>query len=496
MLNLDIHKTKCNLYNHFCEPILLIVRCLFNAVSMSILAPKTHKLDSAHVPLALGLAVISLGQALQHGNGFLNSTALLYLTLSLIFLVWAIFVRPIFDSSLFVRISFPLLMLGLVLQIYQLSFAYFGDYQFLSLLPNLWQFRVGILAAGGLAVGSLTLQKWLSPKWMNVLTVLALLMLGVSGMWLIRHVPYPFIDVFVFHQNSSKALLNGVNPYLLTTPNIYGEKYIYGYGEELIQNGILTIGNPYPPLSIYFSFLGYFFWGDIRYSHLLAFLLSGALIAFLHPGRGPKLAAYLFLFTPKSFYVIEQSWTEPIVVFFLMAVIYCAIHRPQWLSVLVGLLFASKQYLLFTTPLLFLIFPFKPPFSTWLRRFGEIALTALIVTAPLALWDFPSFMWNVGEAQWYQIFRLDALSYLAAYARVTGTEPSQLIAFAALALAYFFTWRFLPRTPEGFATAFAWCMMIFFAFNKQAFCNYYFLVIGAMCCALSALCHKIPSDFS
>ena len=26
----------------------------------------------------------------------------------------------------------------------------------------------------------------------------------------------------------------------------------------------------------------------------------------------------------------------------------------------------------------------------------------------------------------------------------------------------------------------------FFAFNKQAFCNYYFFVIGAMCCAIAA----------
>jgi len=267
---------------------------------MTFFSPKPRDLDSAHVIPALGLAVISLGQALQHGDGFLTSTALVYLTFSLIFLTWAIFMRPTLGRSLFAKISFPILLLGLGLQIYQLSFVYFGDYQFLSLLPNLWQFRVGILVAGGLAVGSLTLQKWLSPKWLDVLTILVFLMLAVSGIWLIRHVPYPFIDVFVFHQNSSRALLNGINPYSLTAPNIYGDKYIYGYGAELIQNGILTIGNPYPPLSVYFSSLGYLFGGDIRYSHLCALVVSGALIAFLHPERGSKLAAYLFLFSPKS----------------------------------------------------------------------------------------------------------------------------------------------------------------------------------------------------
>ena len=27
----------------------------------------------------------------------------------------------------------------------------------------------------------------------------------------------------------------------------------------------------------------------------------------------------------------------------------------------------------------------------------------------------------------------------------------------------------------------------FFAFNKQAFCNYYYFVLGALCCAVAAL---------
>lgn len=459
---------------------------------MSNFAPKPQRLDSEHTIPALGLAAICLGQALAAGNGFLNGTALIYLTVSLVFLGWAICTRPAFGGRLFQRISFPILLLGLCLQVYQLSFAYYGDYQFLSLLPTLWQFRAGILIAGGLAVASLTFQKWLPPGWLNALTILALLGLGLSGIWLIRHAPYPFIDVFVFHQSSAKALSTGVNPYLLSPPNIYGDKHIYGYGAELIQNGVLTIGNPYPPLSIYFSSLGYLFAGDIRYSHLVAFILSGALIAFLRPGRGSKLAAYLFLFSPRSFYVIEQSWTEPIVVLFLTAAVYCAIHRPQWLPMLAGLLFASKQYLLFAFPLMLLVSPSKQPFSARLRWFGKISLVALAVTAPLALWNFPAFVWNVGEAQWHQIFRLDALSYLAAYARVTDTQPSQLVAFAALALAFLGVWRFLPRTPEGFTAAFAWCLMVFFAFSKQAFCNYYFLVIGTMCCAISALNRKLP----
>jgi hypothetical protein len=84
-------------------------------------------------------------------------------------------------------------------------------------------------------------------------------------------------------------------------------------------------------------------------------------------------------------------------------------------------------------------------------------------------------------AQWYQMFRLDALSYLALYARAFGQQPSHLIGFVTLGLAWLFCWRYAPRTPEGFAAALALSLGIFFAFNKQAFANYYFLVIGTLC---------------
>jgi 4-amino-4-deoxy-L-arabinose transferase-like glycosyltransferase len=46
-------------------------------------------------------------------------------------------------------------------------------------------------------------------------------------------------------------------------------------------------------------------------------------------------------------------------------------------------------------------------------------------------------------------------------------------------------WR-LPRTPAAFATALAVTFLSFFAFNKQAFCNYYFFVIGAFAVTLAA----------
>lgn len=441
--------------------------------------------DVTRVGFSLGLAGLTLGQALQNGNGGFTVPAILWLTVSLICLAYALFAprKPLQDF--FEKISFRVLLVGLWWQIFQLATKYPGVSHQASSLSTLWLFKLGAIAAGILAFMSLAPKDRISTVRQNLLVCLTLLVIWLMGVWIIKSSPEPRIDVFVFQQMSGEALLHGSNPYTQTPPNIYGHTFYYG--EELVKDGFLTIGNPYPPLSIYFATLGYLAGGDIRYSYLLAIVLSGALIAFLHPGRESKLAAYIFLFTPRLFYLVEQSWTEPIVVLLLTATVYCAIHYPRWLPLMLGLFFASKQYLLFLIPLTLLLIPPRSSWRDWVRIYGGMAGVAIAVTAPLALWNIPAFIWNVGGAQWYQVFRIDALSYPALYAHVFNQTPSQLIGFVALAIAFLPVWRFTPRTPMGFVAAIAWCLGIFFAFSKQAFCNYYFLVIGAICCTFASL---------
>ena len=454
--------------------------------------PNLRNLDSNQVILGIGLAGISLGQALQINNGFINVFAIIFLTVSLIYLGRALFSSKNLNREITENSVFLILTAGLIFQIFQLACYFTGDYGYLVLSPKFWQFKVGIISTGAIALLSLLPKNILSSKQRTFLTLLTLIGVWLLGTWIIKTIPYPFIDVFVFHQTSSKALLTGINPYTLSTPNIYGT--MEGYGNELVKNGFLTIGNPYPPISILFSAFGYFFGKDIRYSHLFAIVLSGALIAFLSPGRATKLAAYIFLFTPKLYYVVEQSWTEPIVILFLVATVFCAVHKPRWIPVMLGIFFASKQYLLFFFPITILLFASHMSWKKLLKDYSVIAITGILVTMPLALWNFSAFYWNVGAAQWYQVFRTDALSYLALYARIFDKHPSQLIAFIALLISFIPIWRYVPRTSAGFVTSLAWSLGVFFAFNKQAFCNYYFLVIGAICCGLALLYTSRDSD--
>jgi hypothetical protein len=94
----------------------------------------------------------------------------------------------------------------------------------------------------------------------------------------------------------------------------------------------------------------------------------------------------------------------------------------------------------------------------------------------------------VVAVQFHQPFREDALSVLVPLARAglpraLGSVLPLGLAVTAVALAL----RRCPRTPAGWALALAFVYLVFFAFNKQAFCNYYFFVIGALCCAIAAL---------
>jgi small-conductance mechanosensitive channel len=126
-----------------------------------------------------------------------------------------------------------------------------------------------------------------------------------------------------------------------------------------------------------------------------------------------------------------------------------------------------------------------------LRRWSlTVALPAVavvaVLTLPFALWNLPAFVHDVVTLQVQQPFRADALTFLAAFAYLTGVRLPSILAFVAATLAMAVAWWRCPRTPSGFALAVAFVFFAFFAFNKQAFCNYYFFVIGALCASVAA----------
>ena len=91
----------------------------------------------------------------------------------------------------------------------------------------------------------------------------------------------------------------------------------------------------------------------------------------VHGHHAPRalgaLAAGLYLFTPRNLFVLEQSWTEPFVVLFLAATVWCAARHPRVAPYVLGLFLAVKQYAVLALPLALLIG--RPPMSlAGLRR--------------------------------------------------------------------------------------------------------------------------------
>jgi hypothetical protein len=299
----------------------------------------------------------------------------------------------------------------------------------------------------------------------------------VAGRWMLAASPLPYIDVFVFQRDGAEALLRGHNPYSLRYPDIYGVSPNYGPGLSI--GGTLQFGFPYYPLSLLLVVPAHLL-GDVRIAHLLASALFGYVIMTLRPSPVARAAGALFLFTPRSLFVLEQSWSEPLVLAMLALVAIAADRRPALLPWALGLLVAVKQYSVFMVPLAWLLL--SPVQRTW-RQGGafllKAALPGLVITLPFLLAHPRDFWHDVVRLQVLQPFRADALSFSAWWYAQRGTQPSTLWAFGTTAaMLGLYLWR-APRGIGGYVAGIAVVYLLFFATNKQAFCNYYYLVIGA-----------------
>lgn len=445
-----------------------------------------HADPPSDVPAAtLALSAVALGCALQVNFGQYHPLALLWLTVALAGVVLCI-AKP--HASLvrtLERRQVPVLTSCLVVQFALLLSRSPGATGALAGDAALLPFRIGIAIAGALCAAGLSLPN----RWRTLCLVALLLTHALLGAWVLRAAPNPGIDVVLFQRESADALLRGDNPYAITFADPYANASAnssHFYGPGVSVDGRLTFGYPYPPLSLLLTTPAHLL-GDFRYAQLASMTLAGALVALARPGRVAFAAAALLLFTPRGFLVLEAGWTEPLSVLMLAATVFVACRAPHSLPMPLGLLLASKQYLV-----LALLAAPRLTGCHWRLLFGKTALVAALVTLPLALWEPVAFWQSAVALQFRQPFRTDALSYLVPLAQQLGTQPPAWIAFALALAAALFAVRKLPRTPAAFAATVGFTFLVFFASNKQAFCNYYHFVIGALCCAVASVSCSAP----
>ena len=284
-----------------------------------------------------------------------------------------------------------------------------------------WLFDAGVIGAGVVALAGL-----LPLGRLAILQVPLLLALYAAlALWIIASAPSPvsYMDVYLFQQDAAAALLAGGNPYSMTFPNLYGSGAGY-YPPGFATDERTTFGFPYPPLSLVLATLGHAV-GDIRFAHLVAITLAAAMIAFARPGAVARGAAGLLLLTPRSFYVVESSFTEPFAAMFFALAVTLAVRRRPVAAIAVGLAAAVKQYVLPIAPLAMLL---RPPterrdWRSAATDLGVALATVAVVTLPFALLDLTAFVRSVVDLHLIGPFRTDSLSFNAARVVGTGATP-------------------------------------------------------------------------
>jgi hypothetical protein len=108
-----------------------------------------------------------------------------------------------------------------------------------------------------------------------------------------------------------------------------------------------------------------------------------------------------------------------------------------------------------------------------------------VVTLPFVLWHPRAFVDSVLLVQTREPFRIDSLSYLSWAARHGLGGGSFVWAVAAGSIALAAGALLTPNTPAGFTLSLALSSFAAFAFGSKAFCNYYFFVVSALCCAIA-----------
>jgi hypothetical protein len=295
----------------------------------------------------------------------------------------------------------------------------------------------------------------------------------------------------MFQHQSWQALAHGWNPYTIHFPDPYpAASSARFYGPGVSVNGELQFGYPYMPLTLLMALPGYLV-GDVRYASLAAMVVSASLIAFARPSRGSFLAATLLLSTPVFPLMLFLGWTESYVLLLVAAAWFCQCRAPRLVPYVIGLLLVSKQYMIIGAPVVLLLVPRPWSIRSLWAFIWRAGAAGAVVTLPLVLWNPHAFLDSAIWLQFRQPFRWDALSYLV-WAAPKNPAKWMGLPFAGAAIAWLVIAAAARRHKVPFALALALAMAAFFALNKQAFANYYYLVAGMLCVAMAGLGEHNP----
>jgi hypothetical protein len=287
--------------------------------------------------------------------------------------------------------------------------------------------------------------------------------------------PSTRIDVFVNNTAASRYLLLGMNPYPQAYENLYKEMYDYVPG-FLYFPGTLLYQAPFLAL-----------FGDIRYGFVFAHLVIAAGLFWLARRRSwgeaqPVLFPLLWLSFPVTYFVLEQSWTDTVLV--MLAVLSFVLVEKRWwrtAGAVLGFAFAFKQYAFVITGIGLAQILARAGWKKSLDAGMIAGVVFCAIVVPFAVTDWESFYRFTIANQVAPGLRKDAYNFTVflfnKWGVVLPKGISTLITVGGIAGGILLAWRGKPRGGLGPAALGLFLAYgIAFFFGKWAFCNYYYLL--------------------
>lgn len=283
--------------------------------------------------------------------------------------------------------------------------------------------------------------------------------------------PNPVIDVFPMFQESARHLFAGANPYATPVPDAYAaSRAVHDYGYNIF-------GYAYLPLNLLIEAPFWALFRDVRAAHIACEMVAaGAILLAAKGSLRARWAVLLFLFMPRGLFVIEEAWTEPLIVAAFALATLAAERRPdsRWLAVAYGLMLGLKQYLIF-----FVVHGLMIE-----RRFSRMALAgavALGTVAPFVIWDWRAFLEYGVLFQLRTPFRPDALTLSSVLFAWKGIEIAKWFSACVGLIVSGATFAALRRFGvAGWRLSAILTTFSIFMFGSQGFANYYYFVAALM----------------
>jgi hypothetical protein len=282
----------------------------------------------------------------------------------------------------------------------------------------------------------------------------------------------PVIDVWELLQGAGHGLAGGRNPYELTFPGS--------------PPGQVRDCFTYLPATMLLTAPGVWLGGDARWAELVLLVATGALLCWHVRARGgtPLGLALLMVILPASGYMVQQSWTETVVLPALVGTAVLADRgRAGWAAVTFGVALASKQHVLLLVPLL-LLCRFRP------RELAVTAGTAAVLTLPWLLANPTRFLRCTVTLFVNAPPRTDSFSLW-----LLVPQPARLpVLVVALLAGYLLVWWYCPPTGAGFLVGCAVVLSTFGLLNKQTFLNQWWLVGALIVAGLALAPRRVASE--